>query len=66
MVFKMIEKNEVMNFYGDGDLYLLRVSKRSSGKYCSSKQVNSLTVKEIADAIKDDRTAFILIKEEEA
>lgn len=66
MIFKLIDKGDVMNMLEDGDLYLIRVStKGERGRYCSSKQVSSLTVKEVMNAIKDNDSAFIQITKEE-
>lgn len=64
MVFKIIDKNDVMNKLESEDLYLLKVSKRGLNKYCSSKQVSSLSVREVMKAMKDNNVAFIKITEE--
>lgn len=65
MEFKIIKKEDVMGLLENEDLYLLRVRSRTNQKYCSSKMVVSLNVREVMDAIKDDNTAFILINENE-
>ncbi len=65
MIFKIIRKEDVMGLLWNEDLYVLKVSTRNGNmKYCSSKQVSSLTVREIAKAISDNDTAFIEIKKE--
>lgn len=69
MKFKIIDKNNVMNMLDSEDLYLLRVGHRQDsvpkiGKYCSSKQVAAMTLREVMNAISDPNVAFIEIKEE--
>lgn len=64
MVFKIIDKNNVMEQLENEDLYLLKVSKRGQNKYCSSKQASSLSVREVMKAMKDNNVAFIKITEE--
>lgn len=69
MDFKIINKSDVMKMLDSEDLYLIKIGYRQSGmskkgKYCSSKQVASLTLREVTDAIKNPNVAFIEIKEE--
>ena len=67
MKFKIVDKQDVMSMLENDNLYLLRVSHkedRKNTKYCSSKQVQSLNVKEVIDAISESNTAFIQIIEE--
>ena len=69
MEFKIIDKNNVMKMLDSEDLYLLRVRYRQEGvskigKYCSSKQVSAMTLREVMNGMSDPNVAFIEIKKE--
>ncbi len=69
MVFEFVNKNEVMSMLGDEDIYILKVKIRQEsinefGKYCSSRQIAAMSIRELMKEISNPNTTFIRIKEE--
>lgn len=62
MKVRIVQKHEVMGMLENENLFVLKVAKRNTGKYISSKLAAALTLREVMDYIKNPNVAFVLIE----